>query len=194
MRCLPNSSYKENIVMADASGSGKGVSVLWSVCLLLAGMAALFLPTAAGLGVSIVIAWLIVFSGGAHLLFAFSARSVGGVLWRLLLGIVYIVGGVYLLMHPGLNLLSITLVLAFVFFAEGILQLMFFLQMRSRPGAIWMLLDALVTLLLGAVIWRHWPSSSAWAVGTLVGVNLLMSGFTRLMHGNAMARSASVPA
>jgi uncharacterized membrane protein HdeD (DUF308 family) len=53
------------------------------------------------------------------------------------------------------------------------------------------LVNGLITLLLGGLIWMHWPSSSVWAIGTLLGVNLLMTGISRLMLGMAVRKLAS---
>jgi uncharacterized membrane protein HdeD (DUF308 family) len=71
------------------------------------------------------------------------------------------------------------------------LEAIAYFQTRGEQGAGWLLIKALITLLLGGLIWRHWPSSSVWAIGTLVGVNLLMTGISRLMFGLATRRLAS---
>jgi len=65
---------------------------------------------------------------------------------------------------------------------------------RRERGASWLLVNGVITILLGAMIWRNWPSSSVWAIGTLVGVNLLMAGVSRLMlalAARSLARSGS---
>jgi uncharacterized membrane protein HdeD (DUF308 family) len=69
-----------------------------------------------------------------------------------------------------------------------------FFQFRSLPGAGWVLVDGIVTLILGFLIAYPWPLSSAWAIGTLVGVNLLVSGFTRLMYSGAARRELKATA
>jgi len=71
---------------------------------------------------------------------------------------------------------------AAVFFAEGVTEIVVFFQFRSLPGSGWILFDGIVTLILAYLIWRPWPSSSVWAIGTLLGVNLIVSGVTRLMY------------
>ncbi len=82
----------------------------------------------------------------------------------------------------GLALASLTLAVAAVFFAEGVLGSSCSSSSRALLGAGWILFDGIVTLLLAYLIWRPWPASSTWAIGTLVGINLIMSGFTRLMY------------
>jgi uncharacterized membrane protein HdeD (DUF308 family) len=94
----------------------------------------------------------------------------------------------YLLRHPAAGLASLTFALAIYLFAEAILEFILGLTLRILPGSRWLLFDAVVTLILAVMIWRAWPSSSAWAIGTLVGVSMLFSGFPRLMLSLAARR------
>jgi uncharacterized membrane protein HdeD (DUF308 family) len=161
------------------------MSIGWAILMIVLGFLAVALPLATGIGVAIMVGWIIVFSGFAYLAYAFAAQGAGAFLWRMLIGIAYVVGGLYLVIHPGLALQSLTLVVAAILFAEGVLQMIVFFQFRSLPGSGWILFDSIMTLLLGFMIAYPWPLSSAWAIGTLVGVNLLVSGFTRLMYSTA---------
>ena len=165
-----------------------GLSIGFAVLMILLGFAAMFKPFAAGVGISLFIAWIIVFSGVVHIVYAFAARSAGSFLWRILIGIAYIIGGGYLLKNPSIALASFTMLLAVILIVEGVFQLIAFFQLRVLPGSGWILCDAILTLILGALIAYPWPGSSLWAIGTLVGVNLVISGFTRLMYSVA-ARS-----
>jgi uncharacterized membrane protein HdeD (DUF308 family) len=96
---------------------------------------------------------------------------------------VYIVGGFYFLTHPLLGLGTLTLVLAVIILMAAVCEAIAYFRSRGEGGSGWLLVNALITLLLGGMIWFHWPSSSVWAIGTLVGVNLLMTGISRLMLG-----------
>jgi uncharacterized membrane protein HdeD (DUF308 family) len=171
-----------------------GMSIGWAVLMIVLGILAIALPLATGIGISILVGWIVVFGGFTYLAYAFAAQGAGAFLWRMLIGIAYIVGGFYLVFHPGLALQSLTLVLAAILFAEGVLQMIVFFQFRSLPGSGWVLFDAITTLLLGFLIGYPWPFSSAWAIGTLVGVNLLVSGFTRLMYSVAARRELKATA
>jgi uncharacterized membrane protein HdeD (DUF308 family) len=178
----------------NQSGSLKrfnALSIASSVLMVAVGILAIALPLMAGIGVSIFVSWLIFFTGFAHLVYAFVARGEGGFLWRLLLGIVYVGGGLYLAFHPGLSLLSLTLVLAFILYVEGFMQILAYFSLRALPGARWILFDGIVTLLLGLMIGFTWPSASAWAIGTLVGVNFLLSGVTRLAHTSTSGKAVA---
>jgi uncharacterized membrane protein HdeD (DUF308 family) len=84
---------------------------------------------------------------------------------------------------------SLTLALAVLFFVEGIIHIVTWFHIRSKPGAFWLLFDGVVTLVLAIMIWKSWPASAVWALGTIVGINLLMTGFTRLMYSRASRSS-----
>src|SRR5580704_3433215 len=165
-----------------------GLAILWAVILIICGIIALSLPMIAGISTAIVISVLIIVSGVIHLTTAAVAGSLGGYLWRTLVGIVYIIGGIWLFMHPVLGLISFTFVLGIMFAVEGFLAIISFFAVRKTAGSGWVLFDGVITVLLALFILRHWPSSAAWAIATIVGVNLLISGITRLMALLAVRR------
>jgi len=156
-------------------------SIALSVLLIVAGFFALVSPEVAGVGITLFLGWLLIISGIFHLVFAFKVHAAGRTVWELLVGIVYIVAGIYLIRNPGPGLLSLTLVLAVYLFFEGIFELVLAFQLRPHSGWGWTLFDAIITLILAIMIWRSWPYSSVWVVGTLVGISMLFSGFSRLM-------------
>jgi uncharacterized membrane protein HdeD (DUF308 family) len=158
-----------------------GLAILWAVILIICGIFSLALPMIAGISTAIVLSVLIIFAGVIHLTTAPVSGGFGGYLWRTLVGIVYIIGGIWLFMHPILGLVSFTFVLGFVFLIEGFLAIISFFQARKTTGSSWLLFDGIITLLLAFLILDRWPSSAAWAIATIVGVNLLISGITRLM-------------
>jgi len=162
-----------------------GRSIAMALVFILLGMMAIIEPGVAGLAVTILVGWLLIFGGGPHLAAAFSGGGAGRVIWQVLTGIVYILGGIYFLAHPLLALGTLTLFLGSIILLEAVFEVIAYFRTRSEAGSSWLLVNALVTLLLGMLIWSRWPSSSVWAIGTLVGVNLLMTGFSRLMFGFA---------
>lgn len=160
-----------------------------SILMIAVGLLAIALPLAAGIGISEFVSWLICLMGCAYLVYAFGTTGVSGFLWRLLLGAFYVVGGLYLAFHPGLSLVSLTLVLAVILSVEGWMQILSYFSLRALPGSGWLIFDGVVTLVLGLMIGFSWPSASAWAIGTLVGVNFLFSGFTRLGYAGSVRKA-----
>ena len=170
----------------------KGRSVtIWAVLMILLGVLAIALPFGAGLGITIFLGWIIVFTGCAHIASAFQIKGAGAKALRALLGAIYIAGGLLIAFQPALGLLSLTLVVASLLLAEGILLIISFFKLRALPGAGWIMADGIVTLILGLLIWLRWPASSVWAIGTLFGINLIMSGFALLMFSAAVRRLVS---
>jgi uncharacterized membrane protein HdeD (DUF308 family) len=85
-------------------------------------------------------------------------------------------------------------VLAVLFLIEGILNVILFFSMRTMRGSSWVLVDGIVTVLLGLMIYVQWPSSSVWALGILIGVSMLISGVTRVMLSLAVRKVAPAAA
>ena len=169
--------------------SASTFSILWGVSLIILGILAVGSPFIAAVAVNVVIAWLIVLAGMVHLTVAFHTREAVSLIWRLLVGLAYIFFGVYLIARPALGVASLTLVLATLFLVEGILNIVLFFRIRSLRGSSWVLIDGIITLLLGLMIYTQWPSSSAWAIGTLVGVSMIISGVTRVMLSLAVPKA-----
>ena len=178
---------------ADVTSSrrGTGWPMVWAVLLILAGLIALVLPLETAIGIAIALSCLIIAAGVFHLIFAVAAGSFGGYLWRTLIGILYVGGGIYFFMHPARALAAYTFALGVVFLVEGLLQIVAFFGIRALPGSGWMLFDGIVTILLAILILAHWPSSADWALSTIIGINLLISGTTRFMYLMAHKRAAA---
>ena len=175
----------------STAGTGKG-DMIWGILMLICGFLAITLPLASGIGVAIVIGWLLLISGVWHLLFGFrSGSGIGGFLWQLLLAIVYGAAGLMVLLYPLAGLAWLTLVLATFLLIEAALEFVLYFKLRGRVNASWVLLDGIITLLLGILIWARWPFSSVWAIGTLIGVSLIFSGISRLMLSSAVSREAA---
>ena len=165
-----------------------GWSIGLSILLIVAGILAIVMPPAAGIAVLVIVAWLLMFSGAVHLVFAWHTRTAGGMMWELLLGILYIFVGIYVLLHPVAGLATLTLFLAVYLFLEGALELVLSFRLRPLPGSNWLLFDGIITLILAILIWRSWPSSTEWVIGTLVGISMLFSGAARLSLSLAARR------
>jgi uncharacterized membrane protein HdeD (DUF308 family) len=155
------------------------------VLFIVLGIFSIIEPGIAGLGVTLLVGWLLVFGSGAHFIAAFKGGGAKQVIFQVLVGIVYLIGGLYFLTHTIMGIGTLTLLLAVIIVAEGVVELIAYFRMKGHGASSWLLLNGIITLLLGGLIWFHWPSSSIWAIGTLVGVNLLMTGLTRLMFGLA---------
>jgi uncharacterized membrane protein HdeD (DUF308 family) len=167
-----------------------GWSIALGILMILAGIIAICAPLIAGVVIVYVVAWTAIFNGGFQLVYAFRAHSGGRMILEILLGLLYIVAGVFILMHPAGGLLALTLIIASFLLVYGVFALVLAFQLRPRSGWGWILFDAIVTILLGALILAHWPSTSEWVIGTLVGVSFIASGVSRLMLSLAVRKLA----
>jgi uncharacterized membrane protein HdeD (DUF308 family) len=174
--------------LSDALRKTTTWSIVLSVLMIIAGVLAMFSPAIAGVTVTYVVGWLLIFSGILHLGYAWRASGASSVLWEILLGILYGAIGFYILTQPGIGLASLTLALAFYLFIEGVLEFILSFQLRPAAGSGWLLFDGIVTVILAALIMSNWPSSSVWVLGTLVGISMFFSGLTRLMASFAVRR------
>lgn len=168
------------------------LSIVWGVFLIIFGVLAISSPFLAAVAVNVFIAWLILLAGVVHLIVAFHTHRAGSLIWKLLVGLAYLFFGVYLIVHPVLGVASLTLVLACLFVIEGVLDIVLFFKMRQMRGSSWVLIDGVITLLLGLLIYLQWPSSALWAIGTLVGVSMIISGVVRVMLSLAARRAVQI--
>jgi uncharacterized membrane protein HdeD (DUF308 family) len=178
---------------ADVIRQSSTWSTIWGVLLIVLGMLAIGSPFLAAVAVSALVAWLVILAGSVHIILAFQVHRASSVVWKVLVGLTYLIFGGCLLMHPVTGVASITLLLASLFLIEGILDIVLFFQMRSMRGSNWVLVDGIITLLLGVLIAAQWPSSSVWAIGTLVDASMIISGVSRVMFSSA-GRGAAVAA
>jgi uncharacterized membrane protein HdeD (DUF308 family) len=139
------------------------------------------------------VGWFFVLVGTLHFLFAWKTHTTSGILWEVLLGILYLLGGHYLFFHPIAGLASLTLFIGAYFLIKGVVQIIHFFQLQPRHGSWWLLFDGLIDLILTLLIWWSWPQSSAWVAGTLFGISLLFSGFSRLMLTLTARRILTAP-
>jgi uncharacterized membrane protein HdeD (DUF308 family) len=156
-------------------------SIVLSILMMVTGVLAIGLPIIAGIAVTALVGWLLIFSAALHFAFAWRGGRPSSVLWEILLGVAYGAIGFYVLTNPVAGLASLTVAVAIYLFVEGLLEFILSFQLRPARGAGWLLVDGIVTLVLAVMIWSTWPSSAAWVIGTLVGISMLFSGMTRLM-------------
>jgi uncharacterized membrane protein HdeD (DUF308 family) len=148
------------------------------IILVILGLAAIIVPPLATLAVAIFIGWLFLISGIVGLVTTFWMRHAPGFWWSLLSAVLGIVAGIVLIGSPVSGAISLTLVLIVFFIIEGVASIMFALEHRAELSGRWgwMLASGIVDLVLAAIIFAGLPLSAAWALGLLVGINLVFGG------------------
>ncbi|WP_407174164.1 HdeD family acid-resistance protein [Bradyrhizobium sp. STM 3562] len=157
------------------------------ILLVILGLAAIIVPPLASLAVTIFLGWMFLISGIAGLMLTFWARAMPGFWWSLISAILAIIAGVILLAQPAQGIYALTLVIGVYFLAEGVATIMYALEHRrelsERSG--WLLVAGLVDIVIAFIIISGLPGSAAWAIGILVGINLVFGGTTLI--GMALA-------
>ena len=148
------------------------------IVLLVLGLLAILIPPLATLGITIVLGWLFLFSGIMGLIATFLARQAPGFWWSLVSALLGIGAGLVLLARPVSGAISLTLVLIVFFAIEGVATVMYALQHRQQLSGRWgwMMLSGIIDLILATMIFAGLPGTAAWALGLLVGINMIFGG------------------
>ena len=148
------------------------------ILLVVLGLAAMIVPPFASLAVTIFLGWMFLISGIAGLALTFWARGMPGFWWSLISAVLGIGAGIILLTRPVQGVLTLTIVVGVYFLAEGVATIMYALEHRRELSErwSWMLFTGLLDILISAMIITGLPGSAEWAIGLLVGINLLLGG------------------
>jgi len=162
------------------------------IALIILGVVAILLPPIATLAVTIVLGWLFLISGAIGLYTSFMMRQAPGFWWSLLSAVLALAVGLSLLGWPISGAVSLTLVLIAFFIIEGIASIMFALEhKRELTGQWgWMLFSGLVDLVLAVMIFAGLPATAAWALGLLVGINMIFGGWALVLLSLAARKAA----
>jgi uncharacterized membrane protein HdeD (DUF308 family) len=155
------------------------------------GLAAIVLPLIATVAVEIIIGWLLLVSGIVGLIATFRMRHAPGFFWSLVSAILAIAAGIVLLRWPLSGALSLTLILTVFFVIEGVASIFYALEHKRELSGrwAWMMLSGALDLILGGIIFLGLPGTAGWAIGLLVGINMVFGG-SAIMSMALLARTA----
>ena len=166
--------------------------VLW-----LAGLAAIAFPYLSTIAAKIALGWIFLVSGVVMVAHAFSAGEWRGFLLNLLIGILYVIGGGYLAFLPFAGILTLTILVAALFLADGLLEAIMAFRIRPQEGWGWVLASGLAAAAVGVLIALHLPTSATWAIGALVGIKMMFAGASFIalaVGGHRLAAPTPSPA
>ena len=161
------------------------------IILLALGLAAIVLPPLATIAIEVIIGWLLLVSGIVGLITTLRMRRVAGFWWSLLSAILGIAAGFVLLRWPLSGALSLTLILTVFFVIEGVASIFYALEHKRELSGrwSWMLTSGALDLILGGIIFLGLPGTAAWAIGLLVGINMVFGGLaviTMALHARTI--------
>jgi uncharacterized membrane protein HdeD (DUF308 family) len=167
------------------------------ILLILAGVAAIAFPLLSTIATKIMLGWIFLIAGVVMAVHAFSIQQWRGFLVELLLALLYIVVGGWLAFFPFTGIITLTILLAALFLAEGVLEVIMAMRVRPHEGWGWLLISGLIAIVVGVMIAAELPGSAAWAIGLLAGINLLSTGVSFVvlaLAGRRAGHAAPVPA
>lgn len=156
------------------------------IVLIVLGALAIISPAAAGSAVVITIGIILLVAGAFQIIRGLQLEEWSDKILTTVLGVITALAGIVVIGHPLLGLAFLTLLLAVYFITEGIWKIVISFRYRSQSGWVWLLLSGVVSLLLGVLIWSQWPISGLWAVGILVGINLMSTGIAMVTLASAI--------
>jgi uncharacterized membrane protein HdeD (DUF308 family) len=162
------------------------------IVLAILGLAAMIVPPLAGLAVTIFLGWMFLVSGIAGLAVTIWARGMPGFWWSLISAALAVLAGGILLARPLQGLFTLTVVIGVYFVAEGVATIMYALEHRRELSgrSSWLLIAGLMDIIIAFFIISGLPGSADWAIGLLVGINLLFGGATLIGMALAARKSA----
>ena len=169
----------------DSGGSVRGWLIFAGIVSLVAGTAALVYENTATIVSVVIFGTFLLFAGSVQIVQAFQFRNWSGFFIYLIDGILRFVVGGLLVAYPGAGAATITLVLAFYFVAAGLIKTIASISLRF-PSWGWSVVSGVVSVVLGVVLARQWPTSSMWFIGLAVGVDLIVYGWALLMVAAAI--------
>jgi len=146
------------------------------------GVLSIIYPFYSSLGIEAFLGTLFLFGGIFQLFGAFEDKERNGYIWNFIVGVLYILAGVYLLSHPLIGLLFLSMLLIALFYAQGILTIIFGFQQRKEARYwVWSLISGLLSIGIATILLVNYPISALWVFGVLVGINLLMFGISLII-------------
>jgi uncharacterized membrane protein HdeD (DUF308 family) len=180
--------------VANAVQRHSAAFVVEGIILVILGMLAIFVPLFATITVTIILGWIFLASGIIGLITTLRARQAPGFWWSLVSALIAIAVGVILLAEPVTGAVSLTLVLIVFFVVEGVATIMYALEHRRELSGRWewMLVSGFIDLILAGIIFAGLPGTAAWALGLLVGINMVFGGVALVaiaLHARSKARA-----
>jgi len=176
------------------SEPSRTAAVAGAILAVLGGLAVLF-PFVTGLSLSVLLGVVLVAGAIVHVVHALSAGTLRGKLGQVILAVLYGFAGIAFVANPVFGLLTLTLLAAGFFVADGIVEIAWGIRSRGQPGAVWLLASGSVSLLLGGLLWFGLPTDAIWAIGVLFGINLFVTGVSVALLGrtsrNSIAQNAA---
>jgi len=170
-------------IVSDSFRNSARVGTAWGFAVMIAGMLAIMAPFLSGIGTTMVLAILVTAAGLMIMTYSFKAGSFGKGVVQFLFGGITIVCGIFMFLTPQLGMLTLTGVLLVYFLVDGIFGIISGFNARPAKGWGWIVVSGIASVVLAYFLWSDWPVSGQYAVGILIGIRLIFTGWTMAMLG-----------
>ncbi|MGF1570199.1 MAG: HdeD family acid-resistance protein [Nodosilinea sp.] len=169
-----------------------GWVIAFSIALIILGILAIFTPVFASAFFTLMIGWVALIGGVLQIIQSVKSRAVKGFWLNLIVGIFYVIAGLYILFNVVKAVVVLTLAFGILFIAEGIFTIIMAFTNRAGRSQSWLVaLNGIITLILGIMVLNQWPSSAFWLIGLYVGISLLFSGISLLVAALATRKAVA---
>jgi uncharacterized membrane protein HdeD (DUF308 family) len=174
----------------DEAKKNSGFLIFLGILTVIFGVVAIGSPLITGVAVAVFVGFLLLASGVARIVHALKSKQWGTGFWGTAIGVLGVLAGLLMIFRPLVGLLTMTMLLAIYFLVDGISEIIAAFKIKPDQGWGWLLFNGIIALLLGLMIWRQWPVSGKWAIGLLVGIHILMTGWSMIILGTGARRVA----
>ena len=167
----------------DEAKKNSGLLIFLGISTVIFGVVAVGSPLITGVAVAVFVGFLLLASGVAQFVHALKSKQWGTGFWGTVIGSLGVAAGLLMIFRPLVGLVTMTILLAIYFLVDGISEIIAAFKIKPDQGWGWVLFNGIIAVLLGLMIWRQWPVSGAWAIGLLVGIHILMTGWSMIILG-----------
>jgi len=157
--------------------------------LVILGFLAIVWPNISTFAIEIAIGWLFLLGGVIQICKCFKMPKTGSNLLAFFIALFYVLFGILIILFPKQSAATLTLLLAILFFAQGIFQVLMAFRWKTAPFKIAIFLSGAIAIILAFLIWNKWPEDSSWAIGLIVGINLIFFGFSQIFTAKTLPKT-----
>jgi len=174
----------------EEAKKNSGLLIFLGIMTVIFGVIAISSPLFTGVAVAVFVGFLLLASGVARIVHSLKAKQWGTGFWGTAIGVLGVAAGLMMIFRPLVGLVTMTMLLAIYFLIDGISEIIAAFKIKPDQGWGWVLFNGIIAVVLGLMIWRQWPVSGAWAIGLLVGIHILMTGWSMIILGTGARRVA----
>ena len=174
----------------EEAKKNSGLLIFLGIMTVIFGVIAIGSPLITGVAVAVFVGFLLLASGVARIVHALKSKQWGTGFWGTAIGVLGVAAGLMMIFRPLVGLVTMTMLIAIYFLIDGISEIIAAFKIKPDQGWGWVLFNGIIAVVLGLMIWRQWPVSGAWAIGLLVGIHILMTGWSMIILGTGARKIA----